>query len=90
MINDVKMRRHHHGWLVTYPCEFVNWDYRTYREEYFESHIGGESAYRKAQRFVRDTKQEIREAEELELERELTKTEERRLQFLIKELLPNV
>jgi hypothetical protein len=67
---DVKMRRYYHGWLVTYPSEFTNWDYRTYREEFFESHIGGESAYRKAQRFVRETKQEIREAEHLEIEKE--------------------
>ena len=71
MEKNVEMRRHHYGWLVTYPSEFVGWDYRTYREKYFESCIGDESAYRKAQRFVRETKQEIKEAEELEIKKEL-------------------
>tara|TARA_R110002153_G_scaffold270467_1_gene436858 strand:+ start:745 stop:966 length:222 start_codon:yes stop_codon:yes gene_type:complete len=70
MDNDIKMRRHHYGWLVTFPSEFVNWDYRTYREKYFESCSGDESAYRKAQRFVRETKQQIKEAAALEIEKD--------------------
>jgi len=69
MEKDVKMRKHHHGWLVTYPCELINWDYRTYREKYFESSFG-ESAYLKAQRFVKQTKQDIREAEKAYQEQE--------------------
>lgn len=68
MQTDVEMRRYYHGWLVTYPSEFTNWDCRTYREEFFESHIGGESAFRKAQRFVRETKGEMKKAEKRELE----------------------
>jgi len=67
MKSFVQMRRYYHGWLVTYPSEFTNWDCRTYREEFFESHIGGESAFRKAQRFMRETKEEIKKAEEIEL-----------------------
>jgi hypothetical protein len=56
MNNFIKMIRHHHGWLVTYPAEFVNWDFTTMRERYFESCMGGESGYRQAQRFVRELK----------------------------------
>ena len=62
----VRMRRHHYGWLVTYPCEFVDWDFRTYREKYFESCRNGESGYRQAQRFVRETKEKIQEAQQRE------------------------
>ena len=71
MKNFVKMRRYYHGWLVTYPSEFVDWDFRTYREKFFDSCINDVPAYRKAQRFVKEIKQKIKEAEELDIQREL-------------------
>jgi hypothetical protein len=63
---NVQMRRCE-GWIVSYPSEFTNWDYRTYREKFFQNCIGDEPAFRKAQRFMRETKEEIKKAEEIEL-----------------------
>lgn len=61
VINFIKMQRHHRGWLVRYPASWNDWDFKTMREQYFETGgIGGESAYNQARRFVKKLKNVIR------------------------------
>ena len=58
VINFIKMQRHHRGWLVRYPASWNDWDFKTMREQYFETGgIGGESAYNQARRFVKKLKE---------------------------------
>jgi hypothetical protein len=55
--NFVSVKKHHRGYLVRYPAgEADCWDYRTYRERYFESVIGGPRAYDEARRFATEIK----------------------------------
>ena len=55
--NFVSVKKHHRGYLVRYPAgEADCWDYRTYRERYFESVIGGPRAYAEARRFAPEIK----------------------------------
>ena len=55
--NFVSVKKHHRGCLVRYPAgEADCWDYRTYRERYFESVIGGPRAYDEARRFATEIK----------------------------------
>ena len=56
----IKMQRYYHGWLVTYPATWTNWDFKTMREKYFET-FGGCSGYNQARRFVKDLKTEAKE-----------------------------
>ena len=62
--DDLKMEafitvsKHHRGYLVRYPAvDGTRWDYRTYRERYFESVIGGPRAYDSARRFASEIKE---------------------------------
>lgn len=56
----IKMQRYYHGWLVTYPATWTNWDFKTMREKYFET-FGGWSGYNQARGFVKDLKAEAKE-----------------------------
>lgn len=60
MLNFIQIQRHHHGWLVTYPETWKDWDYKTMREKYFEGCIGGESGVNQARQFVKDLKSELK------------------------------
>jgi len=65
MKDQITMQKHHHGYLVRWPATWEQWDWRTYREKYFETGgAGDESGYRKAQRHKRELINELKEFEQ--------------------------
>jgi hypothetical protein len=58
----IKMQRHFHGWLVTYPASWENWDFKTMREKFFENSPCA-SGYNHARRFVKNLKAELNDVD---------------------------
>ena len=60
--NFVSVEKHHRGYLCRYPAvDGQQWDYRTYRERYFETVINGPRAYDEARRFATEIKSQLGE-----------------------------
>jgi hypothetical protein len=81
MIGAITMFKHHHGYMVQWPATWEDWDWRTYREKYFEtSGRGSESGYRKAQRHKRELISELKEFEKSIAVKSMTANERKQKQ----------
>ena len=81
MKDQITMQKHHHGHLVRWPATWEQWDWRTYREKYFETGgAGDESGYRKAQRHKRELINELKEFEKSIADKPMTANERKQKQ----------